>query len=80
MNCFTKRISTIKIDVEGFEFFVLQGASKLIESHKPIIFIEIFDENLNEIIKWFTIGNYVLFNKMNLIDYVFVPKERIIPI
>ena len=80
MNCFTKRISTIKIDVEGFEFFVLQGASNLIQSHKPIIFIEIFDEKLNDIIEWFHIHNYELFKKMNIIDYLFVPKERIIPI
>ena len=80
LNCFTKRISVIKIDVEGFEFFVLQGAKNLIDSYKPIIFIEIFDEKLNEIIEWFNIRNYGLFKKMNVIDYLFVPKERIITI
>ncbi len=31
----------IKIDVEGFEFEVLQGATKMIEKFKPILFIEI---------------------------------------
>jgi len=80
LNCFTKRISVIKIDVEGFEFFVLQGAINLIDSYKPIIFIEIFDEKLNEIIEWFNIRNYGLFKKMNVIDYLFMPKERMIPI
>ena len=32
----------IKIDVEGFEFFLLNGAEKTIRTHKPII---IFEEN-----------------------------------
>ena len=80
MNSFTNKISVIKIDVEGFELFVLQGAFKLIEYHKPIIFIEIFDSNLNDIIEWFNILNYGLFEKINEIDYIFVPKERIIKI
>lgn len=80
MNSFTKRISVIKIDVEGFELFVLQGAIQLINSYKPIIFIEIFDTILNDIIEFLNIHNYVLFKKINTIDYLFVPKERIIPI
>ncbi len=38
-NCF------LKIDVEGFEFEVLQGAKRFIESYRPKIIIEIWSEN-----------------------------------
>ena len=38
---FDKRVSVMKIDVEGFEYNVLFGACKFIEKHKPIIIIEI---------------------------------------
>lgn len=34
-------VSLLKIDVEGHEFRVLQGAKKLITRHQPTIFIEI---------------------------------------
>jgi FkbM family methyltransferase len=39
--------SIMKIDVEGFEPFVLDGAKDTILNCKPIIFIEIWDANLN---------------------------------
>lgn len=40
-------ISLIKIDVQGAELRVLEGAKKTIAQYKPIIFIEIDDESLN---------------------------------
>jgi hypothetical protein len=39
----------MKIDVEGFEYFVLLGARNLILKYKPIIFIEIWDVNREKI-------------------------------
>ena len=39
------KIDLIKIDVEGFEFNVLNGAKESIKKYKPILFIEI-DDNL----------------------------------
>jgi len=36
-----QRLDFIKIDVEGMEFDVLDGAKKMIEKHKPIMLIEI---------------------------------------
>lgn len=38
----------IKIDVEGFEYKVLQGACKTLIEHKPVLFIELDDNNLME--------------------------------
>lgn len=34
-------VSLIKIDCEGFEYQILQGASELIKKHRPILFIEL---------------------------------------
>lgn len=41
-------VSIIKIDVEGFEMEVLNGAQQTIQKQKPILFIEIDDRNLKE--------------------------------
>ena len=39
----------IKIDVEGFDFYVLKGLSKTIKKHKPILLIEYNKENFKQI-------------------------------
>lgn len=44
-GCFGS-VEFIKIDVEGFELFVLEGARKLISRCKPVLFIELVDQNL----------------------------------
>ncbi|MBK9292603.1 MAG: FkbM family methyltransferase [Bacteroidetes bacterium] len=36
-------ISAIKIDVENFEYFVLAGATKLIQKHRPLVYAELWD-------------------------------------
>ncbi|MEZ4828553.1 MAG: FkbM family methyltransferase [Bacteroidia bacterium] len=36
-------ISAIKMDVENYEQFVLMGANKLINTHKPVIYCELWD-------------------------------------
>lgn len=40
------RVGFIKIDVEGHELFVLQGSSRLIESVRPEMLVEIHSEEL----------------------------------
>jgi FkbM family methyltransferase len=42
------KVDAIKIDVEGFELNVLKGARKTIEQFKPILFMELSDENLRQ--------------------------------
>jgi FkbM family methyltransferase len=39
----TARISIIKIDAEGYELFILQGANMTIKTHRPSILIELLD-------------------------------------
>jgi FkbM family methyltransferase len=36
-------ITGFKIDVENFEYFVLKGAEKIILSHRPVIYCELWD-------------------------------------
>jgi FkbM family methyltransferase len=42
------RVDLLKIDVEGFEMFVLKGAEKIIQKWKPILFVELSEVNLKE--------------------------------
>lgn len=41
-------VDLIKLDVEGYELHVLRGARGLLTKHKPILFIEVDDRNLND--------------------------------
>ena len=36
-------ITGIKMDVENFEFFVLEGGRKMLGTHQPILYIELWD-------------------------------------
>ncbi len=44
----SRRLDFIKIDVEGFEMSVLQGARTTIERWRPTLFVELDDRNLRE--------------------------------
>ncbi len=61
-------VDFIKIDVEGYEFKVLQGATKIIESQRPRICIELNEPCLldtgtssEEIFRFFKTRNYHMF-------------------
>lgn len=41
-----RKVDALKIDVEGFELFALQGATNTIKRDLPILLIELSDENL----------------------------------
>ena len=43
-----KKLDLIKIDVEGFELKALQGAQEVLQKFKPLLFIEVNDNNLKE--------------------------------
>jgi FkbM family methyltransferase len=42
------KIDLVKIDTEGFEMTVLRGAEETIKKFKPVLFIEVNDENLKQ--------------------------------
>lgn len=43
-----RKISAIKIDVENFEFFVLEGAKDIIKQYQPLIYIELWENQNRE--------------------------------
>jgi len=75
----------IKVDVENFEFFVLQGSIELIKLYKPVVMAELWDNarknacielmrNLGYTIK--IISNKVLveYTNQQSLNYFFIPK------
>jgi FkbM family methyltransferase len=54
-----QRISAIKIDVENFEFFVLDGAKNLLSKNKPVVYAELWEnENREKCFELFKTLNY----------------------
>ncbi len=66
-----KRISAIKIDVENFEFFVLDGAKSLIAKNKPVVYAELWD-NENRY------NCFTLFNNLHYKTYVAINNELVL--
>lgn len=70
------RVAFIKIDVEGWEYFVLKGAEQTIKAHKPVIILEQKPGNAERYNLSRTAGlEYLLSLGMNLVweksgDYV----------
>lgn len=55
-------IQAIKIDVENFEYFALKGANRIIESNKPIIYAELWDnENRSKCFSYLQSFSYSIF-------------------
>jgi FkbM family methyltransferase len=41
-------IALLKIDCEGFEYHIIQGARELLKRHRPILFIEVHPEQIRQ--------------------------------
>lgn len=75
-------VSVIKIDVQGYEPRVLDGAKKLIEKYQPIIFIEVESDQL-QVYNWKETDIFDRLqnmgyscNRLSGVDYVAIPKEN----
>lgn len=72
-------VDFIKIDAEGMELDVLEGASALIARDKPVIWVEVLRENmLGFAQKWCRSAGYKIVDStpyVHTIDYFAVPKE-----
>lgn len=71
---FDNKISLIKLDVEGAEYDVIQGARNLLLSHKPTIIIEIWKENLEKVLRLLESLNFKLEKHLGDDDYIFKYK------
>jgi FkbM family methyltransferase len=84
---FGQKVDVIKIDVEGYEYFVLLGAEKIITQYKPIIFIEYSPQYYEELetgmsaklynlIKLYHYAIYSLDEKITYNSFEELPKEQ----
>ncbi len=85
----SSRISGIKIDVENFEYFVLKGGVNLLTKHTPLIYCELWEnemrkmtidflENLGYKTKVFRNGNLVNMDDQTGINFFFIPSDQIV--
>lgn len=72
---FTNRISVMKIDVEGMEDRLLEGATNTILKHKPTIIIEIWESMFPTTSKVLEKLNYKLEKRIGVHDYVYKYSE-----
>ena len=70
-----QRVSAIKIDVENFEYFVLDGARNLIATHKPIVYAELWANENRE--KCFTLFNNLHYKTFVVIDNTIVEYNSV---
>ena len=54
-----ERVSFIKIDVEGHELQVLEGATQTLIDNRPVVLIEIKEQNRASVFRFFSELNYV---------------------
>jgi FkbM family methyltransferase len=75
---FTGPVSFIKIDVEGMEMDVLDGASELIAEHRPAVGIEVDNENAGAFWDWADTQRYEVVHALRMyprnVNYVCVPR------
>ncbi len=67
------KITLIKIDVEGHDYYVIEGAQKILQKYKPIIIIEILEEGL-KIAGSSSIQIFSLLKSLNY-KFLFFPEE-----
>jgi len=73
IDSFDERVDFIKIDIEGMEDKALMGATKTIEAHRPICFIELLKTDRDFVMDYFKKLNYVGF--IGSIDLIAIPIE-----
>ena len=69
---FTTRVSVIKLDVEGFECKVIEGAKQFLEVHRPTIICELAKDKFEEANELLISYNYKLVEKIGVDDYVYI--------
>lgn len=71
-----QRLDLIKIDVEGFELFVLQGATSTIKKYRPILFVELAEKNLQE----HNLSSLDLINYIESLGYQIIDAKTMTPV
>jgi FkbM family methyltransferase len=80
-------ITGVKMDVENFEFFVLDGGRQMLSTHQPVLYIELWDnENRSRCFKLLGELGYsihvvenstlVKYDKQNKQNFIFLPSGK----
>lgn len=67
------KVDFLKIDVEGAEMEVLEGATETIGRCKPVILVEVFEENGQRIRRWMEERGYQKLIQLGLHNQLYVP-------
>jgi hypothetical protein len=70
-----EKVDLIKIDVQGYEKFILEGGIETIKKHKPIMIVEFEEFQLNK----FGYGSKNLFDTIRKLDYEIYFLEYVYP-
>jgi FkbM family methyltransferase len=77
-----QRVDVIKIDVEGAEFEVLQGASQTLDHFRPVLIIELVQDQLksmgssiDQVTQFLVSHGYVQSRRVDFANYEFVPAK-----
>jgi len=70
-----ENVSVIKLDVEGMEKKVLEGAIQIIKRDKPVILFEMWDWYWTGLTEWLDMLNYEV-KRINGDDYIACSKEK----
>ena len=71
-------IDVIKIDVEGWELDVLRGAARVIQQHRPLLYVEASDATFAPVRAYLVTCRYVCWKRFNATPtFLFMPNERL---
>jgi len=65
-------VSVIKIDVEGYEYYVLNGAKEIINKFSPVLIVEIGVDNIDRVLDLLNDMGYIISDVLSNENYVFV--------
>lgn len=74
-DCEIQKVEFLKIDAERLGDEVLKGAAALIANHKPIIWIELYDEESDRAKEILANMGYDLEERMTRHDFLYVPRQ-----
>jgi FkbM family methyltransferase len=71
-------IDVIKIDVEGWELDVLRGAARVIDRHRPLLYVEASAATFARVRAYLVTCRYVCWKRFNATPtFLFMPNERL---
>jgi FkbM family methyltransferase len=76
---FERKVEVIKLDVEGMEIDVLDGASQLLQRDRPLIYVECATEaHFRRMSRWMSAVGYTYWDTFNATPtHLFIPSERL---